>query len=156
MSYKSLTLQQRVRIEVVLLDIFEIVEGSYFQFVASGLVAYDDSMLVHLEHRDGPHVAYRLFDGMLQRTCFVVAVHHDQHLFGVHHGTYTYGESGLWHFVDIVVEETAVGDDRVGGQLFLTGAAGERRARFVEGDVSVRTDTAEEEVDTADVFDFLL
>ena len=85
-----------------------------------------------------------------------MAVHHDKHLFGVHDSTYTYGEGSLGYFIDIVVEETAVGDDGVGRQLFLTGAAGEGRTRFVEGDMAVRTDTSEEEVDTADIADLLL
>ena len=55
-----------------------------------------------------------------------MSVHHDEYFFGIHYGTYTYGEGGLRYFVDIIIEETTVGDDRVGRQLFLTCAAGER------------------------------
>ena len=138
------------------LDIFEIIERANFEFLASRFIADDDTVLVHLEHGDGPHMADRLFDGVLEGTGFVVTINHDKHLFGVHDGSYTYGQRGLRHFVDIIVEETAVGDDGVGRQLFLTGAAGERRTRFVERDMSVRTDTAEEQVDTADITDLLL
>ena len=41
-------LQQGLGIEVVLLDVLEIVEGAYLEFLASRLVADDDTMLVHL------------------------------------------------------------------------------------------------------------
>ena len=41
-------LQQGLGIEVVLLDVLEIVEGAYLEFLASRLIADDDTMLVHL------------------------------------------------------------------------------------------------------------
>ena len=52
----------------------------------------------------------------------------------------------LGHLVHIVVEESAVGDDSVGGQRLDTGTGCERRERLVESDVAVGADTAEEEV----------
>ena len=71
-------------------------------------------------------MADRLFDRVLKGTGFVMAVDHDEYLFGIHNRTYTYGESGLRNEIHIVIEETAVGDDGVGGELFLTGTAGKR------------------------------
>ena len=44
----SEVLQQGLRVEVVTLDVFEVVEGSHFEFLASRLIADDDTMLVHL------------------------------------------------------------------------------------------------------------
>ena len=86
----------------------------------------------------------------------VMTVNHDEHFLRIHDGAYTYGEGCLRHFIDIIVEETAVGDNGVGRQLFLTRAAGKRRTRFVERDMSVRADTAEEQMNTAELLDLRL
>ncbi len=108
--------------QVVFLDIFEVTIGADLQFVGGGLVADDDAMLVHLESADGPHVVDTTLDGSLQGTCLVVTVDKNHHLAGSHHRTHAHGKSEFWHFVDIVVEETGVGDDRIGGQRLNTGA----------------------------------
>ena len=67
----------------------------------------------------------RLLDSVLEGTGFVMSVNHDEYLLGIHDGSYADGECGLGHQVDVVIEETAVGDDGIGGQFFLTRAAGE-------------------------------
>ena len=118
--------QQGIGIEIVALDVAEIAESAYFQFVACCFVADNDTVLVHLERGDRPHVGDRFLDGMLEGTGFVVSVDHNQHLLCVHHGAYADGEGGLGYPVDIVVEETRVGDDGVGGQFLFARAAGER------------------------------
>ena len=82
-------------------------------------------MLVQLEGRDGPHVSDWLLNSVTESTCFVVTIHHDEHLFSIHYSTYTYGESSLRHFVHVVVKEARVGDDGVGSELFLAGARSE-------------------------------
>ena len=82
-------------------------------------------MLVHLEGRNRPHVADRLLNRVLECTCFIMAIDHDKHLLGVHDRTDTDGQSRLRHLVHIVFEETAVSNDSVRGEFFLTGAAGE-------------------------------
>ena len=78
--------------------------------------------LMHLKRRDSPHVRDWLLYSVLQCTSFVVAVYHNEHLMSIHDSTYTYGQSSLWHFVYIIVKETRVSDDSVGGQLFHTSA----------------------------------
>ena len=88
----SEALQQRLGVEVVALNIFEIVESSNFEFLAGSLVANDDTVLVHLECADGPHVADRFFDSMLERTCLIMSVDHNKHFFGIHYRSHTYGE----------------------------------------------------------------
>ena len=112
-------------------------------------------MLVHLQRRNGPHMANRLFDSMLQGTCFVVSVNDDKHFFRIHNGSNTYCESGFRYLVDVVVEETRVGDDGICRQVFFTRTACERRTRFVEGDMSIRADSTEEKMYSAVVLNLL-
>ena len=77
-------------------------------------------MLVHLQSRDGPHVVDRALYSSLQGAALSVTINQNHHFLCSHHGTYTYGECGLRHLVDVVVKETAVGNDRVSGQGLLT------------------------------------
>ena len=93
---------------------------------------------------------------MAQGAGLVVAVDDEQHALGGHDGADADGEGCLRHEVDVVVEEARVGDDGVLGEGFHAGARGERRAGFVERDVSVGTHAAQEEVDAAVAGDFLL
>ena len=106
-------------------------------------------MGVQLETTDGPHVVDSFLDSVLEGAGFVVAVDHDHHFLGVHHSTYADGQCGLGHEVHVVVEETAVGYDGVGGQRLLAGAALEAGSRLVEGDVAVGAYAAHEEVDAS-------
>ena len=53
---------------------------------------------------------------MLESTSLVVAVANDENLLGIHHCAYANCESSLWHLVDIIVKETAVGNDSVGSK----------------------------------------
>ena len=91
--------------EVILLDILEVVYGTYLELYGSGVVTYDDAVGVELEYADGPHLCDAALYGMPQGLCLVVAVDEDEDFLGVHHGAYTYGYRCLGHFVDVVVKE---------------------------------------------------
>ena len=106
-----------------------------------------------LECGDRPGLAHGTFDCSLKCAGFVVPVAEDEHLFGRHHSTDAHGEGSCGHRFGIAAEETAVGDARVGGERLLARAARERRVGFVEGNVTVGADTAEEEVDAAALAD---
>ena len=101
-----------------------------------------------LQAADGPHVIDWLFDAMTKGTGLVVAIHHDHHLLGIHHCANTYGQSGFRNQVDIIVEETTVGDDGIGGEGLLASAALQAGAWLVEGDMAVGANAAHEQVDT--------
>jgi hypothetical protein len=58
--------------------------------------------------------------------------------------------------VDVVVEEAGVVTPRLGGQRLDAGPRGEGRAGLVEGDVTVRADAEDLQVDAAGIGDGLL
>ena len=93
-------------LEVVLLDILEVVYGTYLELYGSSIVAYDDAVGVELEYADGPHLSDGTLNCVVESLSLVVAVSEDKHLLGIHYGTYAYGYSGLGHLVHIVVKET--------------------------------------------------
>lgn len=148
--------QQAVGIEVVVLDVEEIFVSAHFQFGRSCVVAYDDALGVHLQSRDGPHLRNATLYTLLQSTGFVVAVYNDEHVASRHDGTHTYRQRRFGHEVGITAKETRVGDDGVLCERFYTSARGERRARLVEGDVTVGSYATEEELDTSVGSDFSL
>ncbi len=80
-------------------------------------------MLVHLQSRDGPHVVHRALDSSLQSATLCVTIHQNHHLLSSHHCAYANGKSGLRNLINIVVEETAVGNNRICCQGLLTGTA---------------------------------
>ena len=118
------------------------------QFVASSFVANHDGVWMHLQHGRCPLVADVAVDAVLQSTCLVVARAYEEHFLGIHHCADTNGQCLLWNEAKVVVEETAVGVDSVCGQRLDTSARREGRTWLVESEVTVRTDTAHEEVDT--------
>ena len=111
--------------KIILLYILEISVGVNFQFSTCRIICHDDSMGMHLQAADSPHVVHSLFNAMLQGTSFVVTIHHDHHLLGIHDGAYTNSQCGLGDFIYIVIEETTVGDDGIGGEGLLAGTAGQ-------------------------------
>ena len=123
------------------------------ELVGGSFVADNDGVRVHLQRADGPFLADGALDGVLQGACLVVSVHYDEHFLGIHHSAYAHGECCLGHLVDVVVEESAVGDDGVGGKTFHAGATLEGAEGLVEGDVTVGTYAAHEEVDAASRLD---
>ena len=143
-------------LEVVLLNILEVLVRAVGDALTSGFVADDDAVLVHLKDGDGPHLGNGAFDGSLKCTRLVVAVAENEHFLGAHDGAYTYGEGGSGDAFGVATEEARVCHAGVGGQRLLTGAAGQRTARLVKGDVAVRTDTTNEEVDAAGFLNHLL
>ena len=91
--------------DIVFFDVFEIFVGAVLDVFASSLIANNDAVLVHLEHRDGPHLGHGAFDGSLEGARFVVTVAEDEHFFGTHHGADADGEGGGGHIVGIAAEE---------------------------------------------------
>ena len=87
--------------------------------IGSSLVTHDDSMLMELKCTDSPHLADRLLNSMTERLCFVMAIHHNQHLLSREHSAHTYRESGLRHEVDITAKETAVSDNGISSERLL-------------------------------------
>ena len=134
-------------LQVVALDVLEIAVCAHFQFVRCCLIAYDDAVAVHLQGTDGPHLRYASFNGMLQGTRLIVPVAKDQYLFGVHYRAHPYGQRSLGNLVHIVIEETRICHNRIGGQRLHTGTRSQGRTRLVERDVAVRTDAAHKQVD---------
>ena len=51
---------------MILLDIFEVVVGTYLQLGASGLITDDDALRMELQGRDGPHLVDRTLHRLLQ------------------------------------------------------------------------------------------
>ena len=133
--------------KIILLYILEILVSINLELTTSSIVSNDDSMGVQLKAADGPHMVDTFLNTVLQGTGLVVAIHHDHHLLGIHDGSYTNGQSGLGDLVDVVVKETTVGDDGIGGEGLLTGAARQTGAGLVEGDMSVGANATHEEVD---------
>ena len=113
-------------------------------------------MLVHLQGRDGPHVVDATLYSSLQGTTLSVAVNQDHHLLGSHHRTNTYCQGRLGHQVDVVIKETAISNDGVGGQGLLTRTAGQTRTWLIESDMAIRTDATQEQVDATKLLDLLL
>ena len=102
-----------------------------------------------LEHRSSPLVADISIDDVLECTCLVMAIANEEDLLGSHYSADTNGKSLLGNEVDIVVEETRIGDDCVGGKRFDMGKATQRGTGLVECQVSIRTYTSHKEVDAA-------
>ena len=86
------------------------------QFVGGIFVADDDSMGMLLQAADGPHVVDWLFYSMAEGTGFIMAIHHDHHLLGIHHCADTDSQSSLGDQIDIIVEETTIGNHCISGQ----------------------------------------
>ena len=106
-------------LEVVLLDVLEVAICSNLEFLSSSLVGYDDTVLVELKNRDCPHLCNRSLNSSLQSACLVVAITKNHNLASSHHSAYTNSESGCRNLLNVVVEETRVGNDSVGCQCLL-------------------------------------
>ena len=111
------------RLEVVLLNILEIFVGSVRDVFASGFVANDDAVLVHLENGNGPHLRNGAFDGSLKGAGLVVAVAEDEYFLGRHNGADTYSQCSNGNVFGLAAEEAGVGHAGVGCQCLLAGAA---------------------------------
>lgn len=144
------------RLEVVFLDVLEVLVCAVRDAFAGGLVADDDSVLVHLQDGDSPHLRHRPFDGGLQGAGFVVAVAEDEDFFGRHDGAHTYGQCRGGYVLRLAAEEAGIGHAGVGGERLLACAAGEGAARLVESNVAVGADAADKEVYAAGLLNHLL
>jgi len=72
----------------------------------------------------------------------------NKHLASVHHSSNTDSQSELGHLGDIAVKETSIGNDGFVGQGLDTSARGQGRTGLVEGNMTIGTNTAQEELDT--------
>ena len=133
--------------KVVLFNIFEVFIGVDLELATGSLIGNDDGMGVHLQAADGPHVVDGFLNAMLQGTGLVMAVNHDHDLSGIHDGADTNGQCGLGDFSDIVIKETTIGNDGIGGEGLLTGTALEAGAWLIEGDMAVRAYAPHEQID---------
>ena len=111
------------------------------QFVSGIFIANDDCMGMLLQAADSPHVVNRFFYTVTQSTGLVMAIHHDHHLLGIHDGADTDSQSCLGNQVDIIIEETTVGNHCICGQCLLACATLKAGAWLIESDVAVGTDT---------------
>ena len=135
--------------KIILLDILEIFIGAVLQFVGGIFVTDDDGMGVLLQAADGPHVVDRFFNTVTKGAGLVVAIHHDHHLLGIHDSTDTDSQSCLGNQIDIIIEETTIGNHGICGERLLACTAGQAGAWFVESDVAVGTNTAHEQVNSS-------
>ena len=101
-------------LQIVFLDILEVLVGSNLQLVGGGLVSNDDAVLMHLQGRNRPLMCYCTLYSSLQSACFVVTIDENHYFFGIHDSTYADRQRQLGNLVDVVVEETTVGNDGVG------------------------------------------
>ena len=108
--------------DFVLFDVLEVFVGADFQFVGGLLVADDDTMLMHLEGRDGPHVVDGSLDSCLQSACLRMSICQDHHLTGIHHRTNTDCQGVSRHILWSATEETGVGNAGVGRQGLHAGS----------------------------------
>ena len=142
--------------QILLFDILEVAISTDLQLITGSVIADDDTMLVHLKSRDGPHVVDTTLYSSLKCTALGVTIHQNHYLTGSHNSTYADCQSRLGHFIDITFEETAVCNDGISSQRLLTCTAGQRRTRLIESDMTVGTDTAKEQVDATELLNLLL
>ena len=98
---------------------------------------------------DGPHVVDWLFYSMAEGTGFIMAIHHDHYLLGIHHCADTDSQSSLGDQIDIIVEETTIGNHCICGQCLLPGTALQTGAWLVEGNMAIGANAAHEQVDAS-------
>ena len=91
--------------ELVALDVLEVLVGGDLQFVGGFLVADDDTVLVHLQGRDGPHVVDGSLDSSLQGACLRMSICQDHYLTGIHHRTNTDCQGVSRHILRSATEE---------------------------------------------------
>lgn len=135
------------------LDAFEVANGADTELRSRVLIGNEQSIRMKLNARNGVHMVDAFLDTLCQRVCFVLSNDDDQDLPCIHDGLYTDGESHAGDFERVVVEEPRIVQDGIVGQSLDTRARSERRTRLVEGNVTVRTDTSHEKIDTTHFLD---
>ena len=111
--------QQAFRIQVLCLNILEVAVSTHLQFFGGRIVTNDDTLFVHLQGADSPHLHHGTLDCMIEGTCLVVSVYDNHYLAGAKHSTDTDGQGSLGHLVHVVVKETGVGNDGIGSLCLL-------------------------------------
>ena len=77
-------------------------------------------MLVHLQCRGCPHVVDAIVNAVMESASLLRTIADNENLTCCHYGTYTNGECLLWNEINIIVEETAVCLNGVGGECLNT------------------------------------
>lgn len=113
------------------------------------LINHNHRMWMQLQTTQRPHMIDTSLDALLQRQRLVYPRNNDNHFPRLQHGLDTHRQSHLGNLLEIVAEESTVGDDGVISERLDTRARCERGPRLVEGDVTVWSDSPEEEVDAA-------
>ena len=110
----KLALQISVYEPFKFLFVLEVLVSADFDFGTGWFVANDDSVRMHLDGTDCPHVIDALLNCMLEGTCLAVTVAKNEHFARRHNCSNSYCERLFWHLVNVVVEETAISDDGIG------------------------------------------
>ena len=135
--------------KIILLYILEISIGVNFQFSTCRIICHDNSMGMHLQATDSPHMVHGLLDAMTKGAGLIVTIHHNHHLLGIHHCTYSDSKGCFWNQIYVIIKETAVGNNCISSQSFLTGTALKAGTWLIESDMTVGANATHEEVNAA-------
>jgi hypothetical protein len=94
-----------------------------------------------------------LLDATLEGEGFAGTEDDGDNLAGLENGLDADGQSHARHLGKIIVEEAAVGQNRIVSQRLHAGTRGQARSRLVEGDMAILADAGQEQVDAAYGFD---
>ena len=129
-------------------------------------------MRVQLKARERPHVVDAFFDTFLQSQCLVRTGDDDDHftrltdvrfarlsLDGnayIQHCLDPNRQGHPWNLIQVVAEEPRICKNSIIGKSLHTGPGLETGARFVEGNVAIGSNTAQEQLDASCVGDLVL
>ena len=91
---------------MIFFDILEVIVCTDLQFNTSSIITNDDSFRMQLRSCNCPHLINGTFNGLLQSTCFVMTIYHNQNFLCIQNSSNTYGYSCLRNLIYIVIEET--------------------------------------------------
>lgn len=94
-------------------------------------------------------MVYAFLDSLAQGQTFPLASDNHNYFPSLKNGTHAHGQGHTWNFVQITSKEPRVGKDGVVCESLDPCPACEGGARLVERDVTVFTDTTQEELDSA-------
>lgn len=115
----------------------------------------DDNHGVRMQLQAGqrPHVVDTLLNAALQSKRLALAENNDNNLASLEDGLDTNGQGHARNLVDVIAEESRVGENSVISQSLDTSSAGQAGSGLVESNVAVLADTSKEEINAADSLD---
>ncbi len=140
----------------LLFDIQEVFIGVDGEFAACRLITRDDCIVVQLQSRAGPFLTDAALDGRSKRACLVMARDQNQHLLGVGDCADADRQGLSRYLFGVVAKEAGVDNTRIGSQIAHAGTGVQRGIRLIERQMTVHTDAAHEQVDSAVKSDLLL